>query len=167
MTTSDIITAVVGIGGLLGAIYTISVQQRAKKPHIKVALNLGRRRYKKTGETSDAKLILKAVNKGERTVILNAHALLLPTKENLVLLDTESTSTLPIKLEPEQSCSVYYDARELVPMLAKLKNQKGMIKLTGYYRDFAGRTYKSPKLEFDPTLQIFDHNVEVLEGQRF
>ncbi|HWO01926.1 MAG TPA: hypothetical protein VNS63_21935 [Blastocatellia bacterium] len=164
----DAITAIVGIGGLLVAGYGVYVVQRAKRPHIKVTLNLGVRYYQTSGmrTRSDAKLLLKAVNVGERPVVLDSHALLFPNREAMAFPLAEADVRFPHELLPENSCTVYFDARKLVPTLTRLKkNRRGMVYLWGFYKDMAGRMNMCKKLELDPTLEVFHANLRDLDDQ--
>lgn len=115
---------------------------------------------------SDAKLLLTAVNVGERPVVLNSHALLFPNREAMTFPLAEADVTFPHELLSENSCTVYFNARKLVPTLTKLKkNRRGMVYLAGFYKDMGRRMYLCKKLELDPTLEVFDANLRDLDDQ--
>lgn len=146
MGTTEIIGIVTGIIGTLAAVYAAYAQKREKSSRIRVEVNNSLLDYET--HLSDLVLTIRASNPGHKAVTLSSQGFILPDKKRVFLRAPGSDVRFPHELMPEKSCTAWMDARELAHLL-KSEGYDGKIKLVGFYLDQVGRTYKSPKWEFD------------------
>jgi len=96
------------------------------------------------------KILLTAINTGNKTVTLSGMGLILPRKEKnlFAILRPDSLVTFPHDLDSGKNCSVYLDPKNLAEELRE-EEFSGVIKVKGYFRDGIGNRYKSKTFKFE------------------
>jgi hypothetical protein len=153
-TIAAVASAITAIVAVLITFYTVRSQRQEKQQKIQVECSISLLTYG-PGEVSDPVVMLRAKNPGRQTVTLSVSGFFLPQKKTMSFLYPQSTVTFPYELLPEKSCQVWMDLKNFSRQLHE-EGFYGEMKLTGFYRDLVGRTYKSKKWKFNPDIWAKD-----------
>jgi hypothetical protein len=98
---SDIIVALVALGGFGISIYTLFITRREKKPRLRSKINYGFL----SGEfgTTESMLMLDVENIGEKQVLVSSVEIFLGHGKKLMYPSMEGDRKLPFELQPGHS----------------------------------------------------------------
>lgn len=155
MASSETIgSLIIGAGGLLFGMYQYFDKKRSQKVKIKVTFQNGM--LTPVTEHTEAMLILKAANVGEKEVKINTPNILVKHGEGGTLFTQfGSYQRFPYDLKPGDSIHAW---AEIVPIAKSLKGNglSGKIKLVGYFTSQVGVEYKSKPYNLDVDSWIKD-----------
>ena len=136
------------------AIYNAVTKWKERRPEVRVQSYNEVTYYSWSASDDDSvklaenELVLRAVNSGDRMVILSSMGFILPNKEKMEPVGVRRTPDFPHELSLESRCTARIDPREFAAQL-KSKGFSGRLELVGFYEDEVGRTHKSKPFGFD------------------
>ncbi len=144
---SEIGTFIVAIWGAALATYVWYEQRRLRFPRIRVKFSHGMVTGH-SGQLGEPMVFLKAVNEGERPVLLKVPVIRLPDGKSLVWKDILRQMTFPHELRPGRSCQAWIDRKALFSRLRE-EGFRGRIAIRAEYHDETDRVYKSKPWKAD------------------
>jgi hypothetical protein len=147
MDTKDVITIIVAIYGAALSTFNFLIAYLERRRRVTVKLTRG---IIGTVPEPTNTFILTAANPGHRLVTLSGCSLLLPNRQQLIMLGAAGSVQFPCDLKEGQSCAVYFPLIEVVEAMLK-EGFSGRIALKAVFRDALGNNYESEP--FDGNLQ--------------
>ena len=148
----DIILAVIALWGAGLATYAAIRKIRKGKPTIRVKISTGFTKVQ-SGPISEVKYFIEGVNTGEKVVTLNSYGFIFPNDKRVFFELQFSDTRFPCELKPGKNCKVSLEAAKLADA-AKSEGFEGSIKIRGYFRDVADKTYLSKPEKFTIALWL-------------
>ncbi len=149
---TTVVTALVAVYAAGLSTYTLLIQRRESKRHVKVNLAMG---FIAHGpQLSEPMFILTASNPGNRPVTLNLPSILLPDRTRLYNPNGDTEVQFPHELAEGKSCKAWFPAKGIAQQLHDQGFTRA-VKLVATFDDAVGTQHRSKpiKFTFDKWLQ--------------
>ena len=139
---SDIVVALVAIGGFVLSVYGLYLRRKEKRPYLTARLSSGFLTY--GSDLSEPMVMLEVANPGEKSVVVAAVEIDLGGRK-AVFPNIEGTEKIPFDLQSGRSASFWTPIRAFAASLRR-EGFRGTIKIRARFRDAVGNAYYSGRI---------------------